>query len=379
MERSKKQLLELTRCALSGSKLNIALFEQGVEWAKVLQLAKEQTILGVISTSIEKLPLPLQPTRNEMLRLHQMVSLNRAYHKHQIEVLAKLLELVKRAGVERPVLLKGLGVGMNYPDPTLRQCGDIDLYIGEKHYFKVWDLVCAEFGCKRVESPLGHHFNFEFMETHIEIHRYVNSPKSIAFRNQEFIQWSASQLEGEELREVSIDGVSVLLPSYNFDLIFIFYHTWRHFFMGGVGLRQVCDWTCYVDAFADKLDIEELRSVIKHFQLHPVVSIFATIAVQELGVAPEKFSNYASTTKGNYDKVLNKIWSGGNFGFYRKRHNSYSKTIFERKCHSLWWHIQNMVFLFDIDRVYILKSYASLFAVLMVNAIKQRKTLVNKL
>ncbi|MFI3289864.1 MAG: nucleotidyltransferase family protein [Rikenellaceae bacterium] len=379
MERSKEQLLELTRCALWGSQLNIELFEQGVEWSKVLQLAKEQTILGVISTSIERLPLSLQPTRIEVLRLHQMVTLNRAYHKHQIEVLAKLLELVKRAGVERPVLLKGLGVGLNYPDPTLRQCGDIDLYVGEKHYFKVWDLVCAEFGCKREESPLGHHFNFEFMETHIEIHRYVNSTKSIAFRNREFLQWSASQLEGEELREVSIDGVSVLLPPYNFDLIFIFYHTWRHFFVGGVGLRQVCDWACYADAFADKANIEELKRVINYFKLYPIISLFATIAVKELGVAPEKFSNYASTTKDNYKKVLDKIWSGGNFGVYNKRQKPHSKTIFERKCRTLWWHIQNMAFLFDIDKVYIIKSYTSLFSMLIVDAIKQHKTFGNKL
>lgn len=379
MERSKSQLLELTRCALWGNDPNLALFEEGVDWADVLRLAKEQTLLGLTYSAIERLPLSLRPTRTDNLKLHQRVLLNKQYNKHQVEVLAKLLELVKRAGVEKPVLLKGLGVASNYPDPTLRQCGDIDLYVGDKQYLKVWNFICAELGIEKEDSTTDHHFGFEFMKIHIEIHRYATSPSSVSFHSKEFTEWTQTQLEGEEIREVTIDGVTVCLPPYNFDLIYIFFHSWRHFLLGGVGLRQLCDWSCYINLFSDKFDRKELKRLIDLFKLHTPISLFATIAVKELGVSADKFSGFASTSERQYSKVLNIIWKGGNFGVYRPSRSAHSRTIFQRKYHSLRTKLHDMKFLMNISWVYALKFYVPPLATRLKVAIKQYKTLGNKL
>lgn len=70
MEREKNQLLELTRCSLWGRDIDTKLFEGGVRWATLLQLAQEQTLLGVISVSIEQLPPSLQPKKEQIYRLH---------------------------------------------------------------------------------------------------------------------------------------------------------------------------------------------------------------------------------------------------------------------------------------------------------------------
>ncbi|MFI3265240.1 MAG: nucleotidyltransferase family protein [Rikenellaceae bacterium] len=382
MELSKEQMLELTRCGLWGRELNLSLFAQGVDWDEVLQLAKQQTLLGIISVAIEKLPMSMRPERNKALRLHQMVLLNKQYRKHHVEVLGKLLELVGRAGVERPVLLKGLGVGLNYHDPTLRQCGDIDLYVGEDYYFKVWDFICLELGVEKEENFSDHHFDFEFMDTNIEIHRYATAPRSVAFNNEEFQKWSKSQLEGDELREVSIDGVSLFLPPYNFDFIFIFYHTWRHFLTGGVGLRQLCDWGCYASTFSDKIDRSEIKRLVTLFKIEKPISLFATIVVRALGVAPEAFFCYAVANDRLYESALEKIWSRGNFGSYNVDLQRRNKGFVARKFLGIFAMFRDMNFLATIDRRYALRFYYLSFFTSVRFAVKElqqskSKTVVN--
>ncbi len=357
MNRSRQQLLELVRVALWDAEPDLTLFEQGVNWGEVLQLAKEQALQGLVSAAIVKLPLSLSPSRSETFLLHQIVTLNRQYANHHVQVLAKLLDLVRRAGVERPVLLKGLGVGLNYPDPTLRSCGDIDLYVGTKQYHQVWDFVCSELGLEKSDSYSDHHFEFEFMGTPIEIHDYATAPNSVAFHSREFIEWSERQLEGDDLRLVDIEGVEVYLPPYNFDFIFIFYHTWRHFLMGGVGLRQLCDWACYASTFVSRVDRAEIERLLTLFRLEKPFSLFATIAVKALGVAPDKLLGYATASDKLYVNALERVWSRGNFGHYSDDMQRNERGYVARKLLGVSAMLRDMWYLTTIDWRYALRFY----------------------
>ncbi|MFI3262187.1 MAG: nucleotidyltransferase family protein [Rikenellaceae bacterium] len=381
MKQSKEQLLELIRCGLWDTVPNIALFEQGVNWKEIFRLAQEQTVSGVISVAIEKLPLTVRPPRVEALRLHQAISLNRQYRAYQTVVLGKVLEILREAGVERPVLLKGLGVGFNYPDPTLRQCGDLDIYVGKELYSKVWSYLSERYeGVEKEEDNMSdQHFHFEFMDTQIEIHKYATAPNSVVYHSNEFMQWVVAQLEGDNLREVTMEGVKVYLPPCDFDFIFIFYHSWRHFLNGGIGLRQLCDWCCHINTFYDKLDTAELAQFVKRFKLQTPISIFATIAVKSLGLPEDKFSGIVSTSHKKYISVLDKIWEGGNFGFYHERRKKRSKTVFERKCRSFKAQIQYMIFLIGIDAAYSIRYYIPAFGRSFRIAFKKRKELNDKI
>lgn len=281
-----------------------------------------------------------------------MTTLNRQLRSHQIEVLAKLLELVKRAGVERPVLLKGLGVGLNYPDPTLRQNGDIDLYVGEKYFEQVRAFISSELGLTASKPDADHHFSIKFMETNIEIHKYATYPDSIPYRSSEFIEWVKRELEGDKLREVSIEGVQVYLPPHNFDFIFIFFHTWRHFLMGGVGFRQFCDWICYINTFSDKFEQQELKEIVSKYRLGKVISLFATIAVKDLGLSVDKFPNFVATSEKSRKIALRKIWDGGNFGSNNVDGNQ-DRAYLIRKTVSLYRIIHSAVFIMSIDAGYV--------------------------
>lgn len=361
MESSKRQLLELTRCGLHDAELNLRCFEGGVDWAEVIRLAKQQTLVGVVLSAIERLPAELRPRRDMILRLHQMTTLNRQARAQHVEALGGLIELLRCGGVEQPVLLKGLGVGLNYPDPTLRMCGDIDMYIGTKNFDRCCDYLVQEIGLVRdAESECGHHIHFDYLGANIELHKYPTAPSDMSYHRAEFLEWCESQLEGDDIRRVIIDGVSVNLPPYNFDFIFIFYHMWKHLLMGGVGFRQLCDWCCYIDRHSEAFDRVELARLSSRFGMNGAISLFATIGVEELGLNAERVPNFKQADRAKCDRVLDKIWSGGNFGAYRDDRSGRSRNVLERKFNILLTMLRDVPSMFMIEPAYSLKFYSTM-------------------
>ncbi len=343
---------------LWGTEPYIALFKLGVNWQEVLLLARQQTVLGIVSAAIERLPSSMQPPREEALKMHQMVSLNRGYRAHHVDVLDKIYALLKRAGVERPVLLKGLGVGLNYLDPGLRQCGDIDIYIAQHSYESCCEFLVKELGVERNDQTEDdHHFGFDFMKTHIEIHSHATPRRNVVYRSREFVEWNIEQLEGNELREVEIEGVKVFLPPHSYSFIYIFYHTWWHFIAGGIGLRQFCDWCRYIDAFSDEFNHEEIRANIARFRLEKPIAIFSTIAVAELGLSAKKYPNYHPVEDLEYIRALGKVWCGGNFGRHNPDMARKSRGFIVRKVWGFASICREMGYLCGIDRGYAIRFY----------------------
>ncbi len=367
---SKEQLLELTRSGLWDIEPNLELFRRGVEqgsevdghnidWDCILKLAREQTLLGIVYSAICKLPKELQPKRELLMRLHTMLTLNRQYYALHCEVLGKLLKLLQEGGIEQPVLLKGLGVADNYIDPTIRQCGDIDLYVGEELYKKACDLVINSGDAifDEYSDASDHHFHLKYCNVDVEIHKNATSATSIAYHSKEFMQWNREQLEGNNLRVVDIGGQQVYLAPYEFEVVYLFYHAWRHFLSGGIGLRQFCDWSRYIDAFSHKIDKDELAKLLKYYGIERPFALFSAIAVEELGLSADKFPNYDLARARGYKKVLDRIWVGGNFGFYREGRSVKKTTLLGRKMQTLSCVLSDMVFIFKIDPLYALNFY----------------------
>lgn len=65
---------------------------------------------------------------------------NVGMHSQMNMTLQLLVLTLRKAGIE-PVLLKGQGLSRYYPTPELRQCGDIDIYVGEENYEKAYDAI----------------------------------------------------------------------------------------------------------------------------------------------------------------------------------------------------------------------------------------------
>ena len=89
----------------------------------------------------------------------------------------------------------------------------------------------------------------------------------------------------------------VFLPGYDCDAIYVFTHILQHFYKGGIGLRQVCDWCRLLWTFKDKLNLELLESQIRKAGLMSEWKAFGVFAVEYLGMPKEAMPFYSDSPK----------------------------------------------------------------------------------
>jgi hypothetical protein len=169
---------------------------------------------------------------------------------------------------------------------------------------------------------------------HIELHRIAEILPG-ARQDRLFKEWTVKQLEESDLRIVEIGGASVNLPPVDFDPLYIMNHAWHHSVYGGIGLRQICDWTRYIHRFHDRLDPVKLESDLKSFGLLKVWHMFAWIAVNRLGLPADECPLYEGRYSDDAEKMLAVVWTDGNFGRYSERRSKRPEGYSSGKLHSL--------------------------------------------
>lgn len=279
---------------------------------EILQLAEQQTTRGLIYDLLLRRGPELPPetaTRMQQL-LFSFLSRNR-----QLDMtLSRVATILHQAGISC-VLLKGQGVAHYYPVPTLRECGDIDLYIGPERLEEARQAI-SPLADRMDDALIGPHLQLWIGQTEIELHIYTMIPPSR--RATRFYR----TLEAEGLRHGLVPqvfaGASVDTPEDTFNAFYLFYHTWYHFRQGGIGLRQLCDWMLLLHARRDRIDRDRLLAMLQEMQLLEPWRVFGCIVVRNLGLPQEEFPFYEGSKTIKYRRVLSIILSEGNFGRGRK-------------------------------------------------------------
>lgn len=111
------------------------------QWRNVVRLAKNQAMLGIVSNELLNRVDDSQGMTNDLrlnlksFKVSNIMAVNRLN-----TTTVKLFKHLKDNGL-KPILLKGSSLAYNYPHPELRQCGDIDVYIGEDDYVRSYHLM----------------------------------------------------------------------------------------------------------------------------------------------------------------------------------------------------------------------------------------------
>ena len=111
-----------------------------VNWADVIRLAEEQSVVGIVAAGVERLSdysLPL----TEKLTLLGKCQLIEQQNVAMNQFLGELVEKMRRAGIYT-LLLKGQGIAQCYERPLWRSCGDIDFFLNDDNYDKAKVLLC---------------------------------------------------------------------------------------------------------------------------------------------------------------------------------------------------------------------------------------------
>lgn len=337
MNKEEQSFFALLRAGLWNRPVDATLFSGSTaEWEAIFKHAIRQTVLGLVAEGATTLPAALQPPVPLLNKMHGRLTSGIRMHALLNRALADVVALFGQNNI-RPVLLKGQGVALNYVEPTRRQCGDIDLYIGTKDYDRACELVRQQYGADEHATESVKHYHFKHQGVVIELHRLAER-LPLPWQNSRFQHWTVEHLHGPHLRTVEIDGMAISLPPVDFDALYLFNHTWHHFSSGGgVGLRQLCDWARFLHTFQDQIDHQALRCHLKAFGLWRAWRIFGGIVVGTLGLPAAEFPFYTDQYARQGERVLEIIGKEGNFGCFDATRTERPKGYIAGKLHTFTW------------------------------------------
>ena len=210
-------------------------------WNMLFNMARQQTLLGVLNDAAHSLPVEQQPPEDILERWDRLTGrieeIHSTHEKHTVE----LEDVLARLGLHG-CILKGTGLARLYPNPGRRQCGDIDVWVPgpRKNIIKafskeypVHDVIYQE--CK-VDI---------FDDTEVEVHFHpakLFNPFSNA-RLQRWFEKHSPFESPDSIPCIQGQGRAVLCyPDAEFNTVFCMAHMYRHYLVGGLGLRQMMDY-----------------------------------------------------------------------------------------------------------------------------------------
>ena len=346
MNEQEKVFFSILRSALWGSDVEVP--EDFSQWGKILQMAKIQALLGLVGDVMLSMPQIKDTLPEKMLaKLQDMPILNVGLNNQMSLVMRLVFMTLREHGIE-PVLLKGLGLSSYYPIPELRQCGDLDIYVGDDNYEKAYDAIKSI--ASEIDDKAGiwdwMHFDAKLGAVYIEVHHKADYMHS---RRGEKI-YRKFMLKGlsEDLCKLRFGDLDVMTPNDTFNAFYVFYHLWRHFATSGVGLRQFCDWTCFLHAHVGKLDLSYLRHMLESLGFMKPWQVFGCFIVNDLGLPKEEFPFYDEKYAGKVDKVRAYVMADGNFGITLASGKYNRKGYLHGKFVAFKYHVMRIVRMFPL-------------------------------
>lgn len=334
----------------------IPLFPRGeVDWRAVCRLAEEQSVTGLLAAGLEQvdahdkeLAVPKTDVRPLLVRVLAVEDTNARMNRFIAELFGQLRE----AGIAA-VLVKGQGIAQCYARPLWRACGDVDLLLDAEHYEKAKALLSPLASKVEKESPSVKHLAMTLKPWEVELHGTLRG--GVSKRMDAMIDAVQDETcAGGKVRIWDNQGTPVPLPSADNDIIFIFTHFLKHFFKGGIGLRQICDWCRLLWTCRDSIDLALLEKRLRRMRLMSEWNAFAAMAVQDLGMPAESMPFYdpAVRWKRKARRIRSFILRVGNFGHNRDASYFHTKPFLVRKTISLRRRLADFathLFIFPLD------------------------------
>ena len=329
MDKNQQAFFELLRAGLwencsefqvSGSstseaaKLSVK-FQDSVDWGKVYQLAEEQSVIGVVLAGIEH--SYVKPPQELLLQWIGEVQMLEQQNKEMNHFIGVLVDKMRNVGVFT-LLVKGQGIAQCYERPLWRSCGDVDFFLSEDNYEKAKCFLSPLSESIEEANHYEKHLAMNIDSWLVELHGNLRCGLSRKI-DRELDSIKKETLYGGDVRSWLNGKIQMFLLGMNNDVIYVFTHILNHFYKGGVGLRQICDWCRLLWTFKDSLNHGLLESQIRKMGLVSEWKAFGAFAVEYLGMPSDAMPFYDSAEKWRKkaDKICSFVMAVGNMGHNR--------------------------------------------------------------
>lgn len=281
-------LLSLIRLSLGASadEMDLSVLTES-DWKEIIDLSFEQGVAAIAVDGLQRLyeanpglELALDKPELEPLKYEWFGSTfqtENSYRDH-LAAIASLAKFYSESGISM-MLLKGYGLSLNYPVPEHRPAGDIDVYLSD---WKAGDELIRSLGIKVEEGHEHHttfHYNGQMVENHYD---FINTK---AHRDAPKIEAKLKALAANESREHLLpDGTKILLPSADFNVIFLIRHLGQHFAGERITLRQILDYGLFLQKEGGSVHWSEIAPFIKEMGIWTFFNQIIAICEDYLGL-----------------------------------------------------------------------------------------------
>lgn len=270
----------LVRGGLWNQEVNLSQFGE-VDYVDVLRLAEEQSVVGLVAAGLGHVS-DVKVPKEELLQFVGLSLRLEQQNKDMNVFLANLVEKMRSAGIYT-LLVKGQGIAQCYEKPLWRACGDIDLYLADDDFQKAKSFFRPLVGSFDPDNDYARHINMHYDSWVVEIHG--NQHTNLSYRIDKELDVIHHDLFNHgNVRGCMFGQTWVFLPSADNDVLIIFTHFLKHFYKGGIGLRQICDWCRLLWAYRESLNHRLLESRLRKMGLMSEWKAFGAFAVEYLGM-----------------------------------------------------------------------------------------------
>ena len=334
MEHNYQLFLALLRTAMTGEPFEPVPSAQ--EWSELFKIAGQQSVMGVCYTAFSHLSKDQMPPMELLVKWMAEAETIRGLNELLNQESARLTQLFSEQG-RKTAILKGQTNARLYPDKLSRQVGDIDIWVegGKKGVVALlMELgLVTELGSTSVDGkPTAsyHHVHLRPTKDHIivEVHFRPSSGNFNPFTNRRLQRWLEQEI-ASSCQPVD-EGFNV--PSVRFALMMQLSHVQRHFLVGGIGLRHVCDYYWLLKNSTEE-DRREVASHLSSFGLRFTASALMWVLHEVLHLDEDLMLCPPDSYRGEW--MLREIMAGGNFGHHagREKHGTLRRVMEGRLRH----------------------------------------------
>lgn len=301
--------LELLQVALN-TRDKLSVTPNATQWKELFKLSQVQSVTGILLDGIEIIPETQRPPQNLLLEwIGYAQSIEARYRGHQV-VIGKTHDSLVSGGI-KAAFMKGLICGSRYPNPSRRQCGDIDFVVAKEDFSKTLDNL-EHIG--NVDRELIHeHHGMVFvegvtLEPHYKVHNFQNPQVDKAMREM------FEEVFPDKLIHVQIGDKPIPAFPPAFECALLVGHMVNHVYAEGLGMRQVIDFMVFLQKESKAVLSGDCKNYLERMRMVRAFHIFAFICEEYLGMSKELLKiEYTKKEKQFAQKLIEDIMTVGNF------------------------------------------------------------------
>ena len=347
-----KAFFALLRAGLWETDLQLLPFGE-IDFAEIYRLAEEQSVIGLIAAGLNHV-VDTKIPKQELLQFIGATLQQEEQNKAMNYFIGVLVDKMRKSGIYT-LLVKGQGVALCYERPLWRSSGDVDFYLSEENFQKAKRFFKPLVTSFDPDNDYSKHINMCYDPWVVEIH--ANQHCGLSSRIDRILDGIHNDIFcGGSVRSCDIGGTQVFLPSVNNDILIVFTHFLNHFYRGGLGVRQICDWSRLLWTYKNSINLQLLKDRLHSMGLQTEWKAFGAFAVEYLGMPKDEMPFFEGTKrfKRKADRIKGFVLEVGNFGHNRDTSYYGNHSLIVRKAISFGRRCKDLVHhsaIFPLDSI----------------------------